>query len=158
MQPPQAIRKILVPTDFSTCADHALRYALELARPLGATIELCHASVPVDYQVLNLVSPAMQVAAASLVQQMEQMFEAARHELDELVARYRDAGVPLSGTTLEGEPDEAIVRRAREGGADLIVIGSHGRRGLSRALLGSVAERVMRHAPCPVLVVHPPAK
>lgn len=150
------IRKILVPTDFSACAEEALDYALELARALGASVEVCHCGPTPDYHVPALVSPAMRTAAADLVAQLAAMTEASRHELDDLIARRSaTAGAPLSGCSVDGDPDEGITRRAAEGGADLIVIGSHGRRGLSRVLLGSVTERVVRHAPCPVLVVHP---
>ena len=151
------IRKILVPTDFSACADEAIEYALDLARVLGAGVELCHCGPVPDYHVPALVSPAMRTAATDLVAQLEQMVLAARHELDDLIARKQQTagGVPLSGVTVDGVPDEGIVRQAGEGGADLIVMGSHGRRGLSRVILGSVTERVVRHAPCPVLVVHP---
>jgi nucleotide-binding universal stress UspA family protein len=85
------------------------------------------------------------------------MVEAARHEMDALILRKADAGVPISSRLVEGYPDEGVLREAKEWQADLIVIGSHGRRGLSHVLLGSVAEKVIRHASCPVLVVHPKA-
>lgn len=153
----RAIRKILVPTDFSTCAEYALRYAVDMARALGAEVRICHASARPDYQVPNLVSPAMAAAAASMVDQLQQVFAAAEHEVQDLVDRHRGDGVPISGTNADGEIDEAITHEAKAWGADMIVIGSHGRRGVSRILLGSVAERVVRHAPCPVLVVHPKA-
>ncbi len=148
--------RILVPTDFSTCAEVAVDYALELGRALHAEVRLCHCGTMPDYQVPSLVSPAMRTAATSLVNQLAQMFDAARHEMDHLVERKQGHGVVLSVAFVEGYPDEGIVKHAKEWGADLVVIGSHGRRGLSRILLGSVTERVVRHAPCPVLVVHPP--
>ncbi|MCS6913370.1 MAG: universal stress protein [Myxococcales bacterium] len=155
MPPRLPIRKILVPTDFSACADQALEYGLGLARTLGASIELCHCAPAPDYHVPALVSPAMRVAATDLVAQLAQMQHAAQQELQQRVERHRGEGVPLSWCTLEGVPDESICQHARQSGCDLIVLGSHGRRGLSRVLLGSIAERVVRFAPCPVLVVHP---
>src|SRR5258707_221616 len=87
----------------------------------------------------SLRSPAMRAAATGLVQQLTHMVEAARHEMDSLRERKAKAaeGVVLSGVLIEGYPDEGIVRRSNEWEADLIVIGSHGRRGFSHALLGS---------------------
>lgn len=152
------IKKILVPTDFSACADQALQYALGLARTLGAEVQIVHCATTPDYQIPNLVSPAMSAAAANMVEQLRRLYEAAQQEMAELVARNQDKGVAISGLNVDGPPDEGIVRQATSWGADVIIIGSHGRRGVSRVLLGSVAERVVRHAPCPVLVVHPPKK
>lgn len=148
------IRRILVPTDFSACAAAALDYAVALARPLGAEIHVCHCSTLPDYDVANQVSPSMRAAATGLVQQLGELFKHSREEMAQVLDHHRGQGVTLSDSYVEGYPDEGIVQRAREWGADLIVIGSHGRKGLSRALLGSVAEHVLRHAPCPVLVVH----
>lgn len=152
--PVPSFKRILVPTDFSACAEQALDYAIGLARALGAEIQLCHCGPMPDYHIPGLVSPGMREAAASLVAQISTMVEAAQHEMDALVQRKVTPGVSLTGTLIEGYPDEGIARRATEWSADLIVIGSHGRRGLSHVLLGSAAERVLRSAPCPVLVVH----
>lgn len=152
------IRHILVPTDFSACAEVALDYALRLAQPLHASVELCHVGPQPDYAVAQLVSPGMRIAALGLVDQLRVLFEAARKEMDDLLQRKAVGGVALTSSFIEGFPDEGIVMRARQTRADLIVIGSHGRRGLSRVLLGSITERVLRLAPCPVLVVHNPAE
>lgn len=151
---PAPIRKILVPTDFSASSERALDYAMDLARALGAEIHLCHVGPLPDYEVPVLVSPGMQAAAKSLVDHLAALFQATRHEMDELRERKKGQGVELSDSFVEGYPDDGIVTRAKEWGAHLIVMGSHGRRGLTRVLLGSVAERVIRAAPCPVLVVH----
>lgn len=156
-EPVHEIRRILVPTDFSPCAEVAVDYALRLAAPLGASVELCHVGPRPDYAIAQLVSPGMRTAALGLVDQLRVLFDAARKEMDDLRKRKQAAGVPLTTSFVEGFPDEGIVERARAISADLIVIGSHGRRGLSRVLLGSITERVLRLSPCPILVVHGPA-
>ena len=152
-----AFARILVPTDFSPCAEYAVDYALDLAAALGASVELCHVGTRPDYNVTRLVSPGMRTAAEGLVEQLRALYEAARHEMDALIARKARPGLTIGASFVEGLPDEGIIARAQALPADLIVIGSHGRRGLSRVLLGSIAERVLHTAPCPVLVVHQPA-
>jgi hypothetical protein len=82
----------------------------------------------------------------------------AQQAVDAEVQRMQTLGPAVEGRLLEGRPDEAIVRAAEEAGADLIILGSHGRTGLAKVLLGSVAERVIGQAPCPVLVVKPARK
>lgn len=140
-------RKILVPTDFSGYADDALEYAATLAAHLDATIHLVHA---ISVGMAGL--PEVGVAYGAIM--METTTKEAQHALDALVARYRDR-VSLAPTCIEiGDPREVIDRVAETIGADLIVMGTHGRRGVRRMLLGSVAETVVRSAPCPVLTVH----
>jgi nucleotide-binding universal stress UspA family protein len=146
-------RTILVATDFSEQADHALEYAAELGRQLDATIHLVHSII-----VPVLGVPEMGVAYGSMM--IELQTKKAQNALDACAARYRDR-VSLAPTRLEiGDAREVIDRVAVEIGADLIVMGTHGRRGVRRMLLGSVAESVVRSAPCPVLTVRPkrPAK
>jgi len=138
-------RTILVATDFSESADHALAQAVELAARLDATIHLVHAiSTPA------MGVPEMGMAYSAMT--IESMSDAAQTHLNERVARYRDR-VTLAPARLEvGDAREIIDRVADQIGADLIVMGTHGRRGLRRALLGSLAETVVRKAPCPVLI------
>jgi len=140
-------RTILVPTDFSEYADHALAYAVNLAAQLDATIHLVHAiSVPAAG------IPELGVAYSSLM--MESTTKEAQRELDERATLYRDR-VSLGPVRVEvGDARDVIDQVAKTIGADLIVMGTHGRRGLRRMLLGSVAETVVRSAPCPVLTVH----
>src|SRR5262245_55804114 len=128
-------KTILVATDFSEHADHALEYAAELAARLDATIHLVHAIM-----IPPMGVPEMGVAdGAMAVQSMTQQAQAA---LDARVARHRDR-VALAPTRLEvGDAREVIDGTAEVIGADLIVMGTHGRRGLRRMLLGSVAESV----------------
>jgi nucleotide-binding universal stress UspA family protein len=141
-------RTILVATDFSEQADHALEYAAKLAAQLDAKIHLVHAiSVPA------MGVSEMGVAYSSMM--IESQTRAAQAALDALAARYRDR-VSLAPTRLEvGDARDAIDLVAEQIGADLIVMGTHGRRGVKRLLLGSVAEAVVRSAPCPVLTVRP---
>ena len=151
----QAPRRILVPTDFSPASEKALDYALRLAQKLSADLCLCHCAPQPDYEVAGLVSPGMRTAAAAFIEKAMEMAIAARIELADLAARKLDFGVPIMTEMLEGRAADAIVRLARQWGADLIVIGSRSRPGIRHVLLGSVAEKVVRAAACPVLVVHP---
>jgi len=151
-QPP---RRILVSTDFSPASGKALDYALSLAQKLSASVILCHCAPQPDYEVAGLVSPGMRTAAAAFIEKAMEMAIAARIELEELAVRKRDYGVAITTEMLEGRPADAIVLLARRSGAELIVIGSRSRPGIRHLLLGSVAEKVVRAAPCPVLVVHP---
>ena len=139
-----AIRKILVTVDSEPVAAHAADVGAELARSLGAEIAFVH-----------VVDPAFAYPADTGVPPKELM-DLAKQEAKKLVSEFRQRLAPQS-IALEfiqvGGPAAEIVKAAKEWPADLIVIGSHGRGGIKRALLGSVAEGVMRHAPCPVLVV-----
>jgi nucleotide-binding universal stress UspA family protein len=141
--------RILVPVDFSPQSDAALEYAIDLARRLDGRIVLAHVfSVPAfAFPDASIPMPAQTVVEVQ---------NASRTQLAKLEERVRQAGVGVSSCLLEGAPFVEIVRAARGEQADLIVMGTHGRSGLRHALLGSVAEKVVRKAPCPVLVVRPP--
>ncbi|MFO0906213.1 MAG: universal stress protein [Pirellulales bacterium] len=134
---------ILVPTDFSTFSDAAVRLATILARDSGARILLLHVAEP---------RPAYTVAGvyASLPAGGNE-FSAENEQLQKVTLP--DPAVPLERRFAVGSPAEAIVQIAREEQADMIVLGTHGRTGLARLLLGSIAEAVLRHAECPVLTV-----
>lgn len=148
-------RRILVPTDFSAASERALDYALELGKKLSASLQLCHCALQPDYELADLVSPGMRTAAAALIEKAMAIADAAHAELDALAARKSAQGVPIAAVMLSGRPADAIVAAARQWGANLIVIGSRSRPGVRHVLLGSVAEKVVRAASCPVLVVHP---
>jgi nucleotide-binding universal stress UspA family protein len=139
---PLNLRKILVPVDFSECSRKALHYATALAKQSQAEILLLH--------VLEMPPVPVQAFEAGFAEGTPE--ESAANELSEWQAQ---AGSPAPVKTLvcSGSASPEIVRTADENNMDLIVIGSHGRTGLARLLLGSTAERVVRHAPCPVLVV-----
>lgn len=139
-------RTFLVPTDFSEHADHALAYAVSLAAQLDAKIHLVHAIVlPVG------VLPEIGLAFGAVG--MQTTTTDAQEAIDVRVAQYRDR-VSFAPPVIEvGDAREVVDRIAGNIGADLIVMGTHGRRGLRQMLLGSVAESVVRSAPCPVLTV-----
>lgn len=137
-----------MPHDFSETADAALATALELAEKMHARVTILHA-----YEVPTYVFPESVVATADLVGQVRGAAEEALAGIKERATR---PGVPLDTLLRQGVAWSEIVRAAKELGTDLVVMGTHGRRGISRALIGSVAEKVVRTAPCPVLTVHGP--
>jgi nucleotide-binding universal stress UspA family protein len=139
-------KQILVPTDFSDSAEHAVDYAFELARALGGKVHLLHVwAIP--------PAPDSLVLTGNVIDDVAQ---AAQAGLDASVAKRKNLP-ELGEVVLQlGDPREIIVATARKLSADLIVMGTHGRRGFKRFILGSVAESVLRTAPCPVLAVRPP--
>jgi nucleotide-binding universal stress UspA family protein len=143
-----AIRKILVATDLSPCSQVAADRAVALAAQLGATVTLLHAYPSPLYPLGDggLVLPAPEVVG--------QIAENARKDLEPERARVSGEGVAVDALAVEGPPAATIVETAKTGGYDLIVVGTHGRTGLAHLVIGSVAERVVRAAECPVLTVH----
>jgi nucleotide-binding universal stress UspA family protein len=146
-----ALKRILVPTDFGEASEAALGYARALARLFGASVAVLHV---VDNMLANpagvegyLVYPEMQSA----------LEESARTQLEALVRD--DDRRELGATTVlltSTAPALAIATYAREHGIDLIVMGTHGRGAMAHLMMGSVAERVVRTAPCPVLTLKHP--
>jgi nucleotide-binding universal stress UspA family protein len=139
-------KQILVPTDLGEGAEEALDYAIDLARPFGATIHLVNA---ITMPALGV--PELGVALSGSV--IDDMMDDNLGALERLIDTRRDRaafGAPILKT---GDPRDVITQTAAEIGADLIVMATHGRRGVSRMLLGSVTELVVRTAPCPVLCV-----
>lgn len=142
----QSIRTILVPTDFSEGSQAAIEYARMMAKAFGARIIVMHVIESVTY----LMTESLQwVDVYSRVQ------TAVEPVLAELVDELEQRGVAASSRLVQGAADEDIVAEARKAGVDLIIMGTHGRRGMRHLLTGSVAERVVRTAPCPVLTVRP---
>jgi nucleotide-binding universal stress UspA family protein len=141
---------ILVPTDFSATADRALEVVRTLVRSAGpAEVILAHANfMPRELEALALRGPQ---------RVFDELENAAIELLGKRLAELEAAGVPARQIHENGPPDEVILSLARREHADLIVIGTHGRTALPHVLLGSIAERVLRQAPCPVMTV-PPAK
>ena len=139
--------RILHPTDFSPASRPAFAKAMQLAKKNRSELVIAHVLAPVVPTVDGYLTPQM----------YEEIETAARRygkkHLDALVARARKAGVRARGLLLDGLVHERIVRAARAQGAEMIVIGTHGRTGFARFLLGSVASRVVSHATCPVLTV-----
>ncbi len=147
-------RRILVPVDFTEVSTHALDWAIELAASVGASVTVLHSyAIPIIGFPDGALIPTPQVAT--------DLGEAARVGLEAVVKERRGGKVPLETVLREGEAWEEIVNVADEMDADLIVIGTHGRHGLARALLGSVAEHVVRTSHRPVLTLSaaaPPKK
>ncbi|MFO0679318.1 MAG: universal stress protein [Polyangiaceae bacterium] len=144
-------RSILVPTDFSSAASVAADYAVNLAKELGAKVALLHV-----YEVPVLGFPeAPLVATPDMVANIVKTTQGA---LDVLAKRYEDRGVTVTTFLKNGDAREIIHAVAEEVGADLLVMGTHGRRGISRALLGSVTEEVIRTSSRPVLTLRVPDK
>ncbi|WP_406699697.1 universal stress protein [Singulisphaera sp. Ch08] len=142
------IRSILAPTDFSKHAEKAVRYACLLAERLGAEIHLLH--------VLSDIVPVGPDPMLTPVLPPEYYTEAKEQALAALSKTLQpDWGHPPAVKTSAcwGEPVEEIVTYARDEAIDLIVVATHGRTGLKHVLLGSVAERIVREAPCPVLTI-----
>jgi universal stress protein A len=139
-------KNILVPTDLSPHAEAAFDYACELAQKLDATVHLVNViGIP------TLGVPELGVAVTSTM--IDSMISDNQKALDELVTRQRP-GVRMGQVLMKtGDARDMIDEAAKEIGADLIVMGTHGRRGVTRALLGSIAESVVRTAPCPVLTI-----
>jgi nucleotide-binding universal stress UspA family protein len=143
-----SLKRILVPHDFSETAQAALDYALDLAEKVGASVTVVHA-----YEYPMLTYPEGPAVTAELMRQVQ---GAAAGALDAVVSRAKRPAVAVDGALREGPAWSEILAAADHAKADLIVVGTHGRRGLSRALLGSVAEKLVRASPCPVLTVHGP--
>lgn len=137
------IKRVLVPSDFSTFSARALEQAVALARWYEARLTVLHV-VP---QPLALHGDGVPIAQSLSTR------EAAAAELSRFVEPASAARVPVETAVSEGEPVREILRRASEGRADLLVMGTHGRGGFERWVLGSVTEKVLRKAPCPVLTV-----
>jgi nucleotide-binding universal stress UspA family protein len=143
-------RRILVPIDFTEVSTHALDWGIELAASVGASVTVMHSyAIPIAGFPDGALVPTPSIAAA--------LREGAQKALEAAVQGRRGGAVPLETVLREGEAWEAIVTVADEIDADLIVVGTHGRHGLARALLGSVAEHVVRTAHRPVLTLSVPA-
>lgn len=140
------IKRILVPLDFSDCSRKALRYALALARQHSASLDLLYV-VPTPPYGSGEYGP---VDFGHLQEELE---ETAERELRKTITEEIVDSVPAGAIVRTGAAAREIIDVARGVPSDLIIISTHGRGGLKHVLLGSVAEQVVRHAPCPVLVV-----
>jgi universal stress protein A len=149
-----AVTRILVPIDFSPSARAALEYASFLSGKLGAAIEVLHVWEPPGY-----VGP--DALALLPVGSGQPGWEQTRTEVQREVETLLGRGARPSTMSIRvesGEPSDKILEIARDGRADLIVMGTHGRTGLARLLIGSVAEAVLRRSVCPVLTLRVPTK
>jgi universal stress protein A len=142
------IRKVMVASDFSSASRGAFARAVELAKANRATLLVTHAvTLPPPTLGGEYIPPQTwdRIEAATRA--------AAKKQIGALVAKARRAGVRAAGLIMAGSPHEVIVRAARSKRVDVLVLGTHGRTGLPRFFLGSVAARVLATAPCPVLTV-----
>ena len=144
---PLEFRKILVPLDFSEASRLGLEYALSFAQKFHATLVLFHAVV-VSGLVLSSRYTAVQLPTLIATQQ-----DHAKREMEELRKVISQRGGAVEVKIVVGSPVEQIAKQVARAGVDVIITSTHGRSGLSRAFIGSTAERIVRYATCPVLVV-----
>jgi nucleotide-binding universal stress UspA family protein len=142
-------KKICCPIDFSDASRAAMEVAGDLARRFGARLILLHA-----YPIPGYTFPDGSIVASPRM--MQELADQAERHLQQWRAEAEKLGVAGVETAKAiGEPAAEVVAYAKEQGVDLLVVGTHGRTGIEHALMGSVAERVVRRAGCPVLTVHP---
>ncbi len=141
--PDFALKQILVPVDFSECTEKAVAYAVPFARQFGATLTLLHVMEP----------PYLPASEMGVVVEVESA-EEARKQLAALQARLAGS-VRCQTLTRKGSAEHEILEAAKELHSDLMILGTHGRTGVERLLMGSTVERVVRRAGCPILIVRP---
>lgn len=142
------IKRILVPTDFSEPGRKALQYAVEFADRYGAAVDLMH--------VVEAIPAGAMMSYQPLEELRTSMRTAAEDELEKLHSVWSEYSFPVNKVVIDGHPFVEIVRHARQNDVDLIIMGTHGRGAIAHMLLGSVTEKTIRKAPCPVLTVRHP--
>lgn len=143
-------KTILIPTDGSEYSSYAVDYAVRLCTELKAEVVLLSV-VDVHYEMYDVYS---EIHAPVQVEEM--LREQVSKSLDKHAARIQDKGIKVQKVLKIGDVVQEILNVVEDRGIDLIVIGTHGRKGISRFLLGSTTEKLVRSAPCPVLTVRPP--
>lgn len=143
-----SIKHILVPTDFSEQGKTALMYAVAFADQFGAAVELLH--------VLEPVPPGALLSYIPMEEFKKNMREDAGRKMEALHTEWEDYAFPVKRTVVDGHPFVEIIKHAKDGQADMIIMGTHGRGAIAHMMLGSVAEKVVRKATCPVLTVRHP--
>ncbi|MCE9572843.1 MAG: universal stress protein [Deltaproteobacteria bacterium] len=147
-------KTILVPHDFSSCANHAAALARDVARATGARLILAHvAEIPTGLGADTAIVPE---GGGAPIKLRDYALTSASERLEDIAARLRKDDMTVSITVVMGGPVDEILRAATDAGADLIVMGTHGRTGLRHLITGSVTEKVVRHASVPVLTVRVP--
>ncbi len=146
-----APKRLLVPTDFSAYSDNALRHAIDIARQYGAEVFLLHvideSIQQCTYEYCLTDDVMKQIEQESKIRSAEKL----REEIERV--EKNNADVAIEAIIKHGIPYEEILREQEDKKIDLIVIASHGRTGIKRVLIGSVAERVIRAAKCPVMLL-----
>ena len=146
------LKKILCPTDFSENSEYAMKYALTLTALSQAELELLNVVEPIAYpQSTELFEPVLD--EVELTMKMEAAYQ---KQLEDQVAALKEDYPKIIGKLVTGNTFLEIIQAARDDDVDMIVMGTHGRTGLAHVLIGSVAEKVVREAPCPVLTVKHP--
>lgn len=141
------IKKIIVPVDFSKITTKLIDYSTYIAEKLSATIHFIHA--------VTYVSGDAMIGAPFAVEYEERMLTDAQTKMSNLLEDNREKSPGCTGEVVIGDPVDIIVKTATEKEVGLIIIGTHGTKGLEKILLGSVTERVLKRAPCPVLTMNP---
>ena len=142
-----ALKNVLVASDFSDCSDAAVRHAENVAEAFGATLHLLHVVTEPLHEMWASYAPG-----ADFLNGVHMLEEQARKRLEARALTLADT--PAVINTVWGDPSQEIIKYAADRGIDLIVCGTHGRTGLDHVVMGSVAERLVRSAPCPVMTVH----
>lgn len=142
------LKNILVPTDFSEASESALRYGVALAEAFSATLHVLHV---LEEPVVTAMAP--EAYAMSLPGLLDELEKRAQDRLDGLLTAEQRAKYRAKLVSERGSPFVEIVRYAKTNDIDLLVMGTHGRGAIAHMLMGSVAEKVVRKAPCPVLTV-----
>jgi nucleotide-binding universal stress UspA family protein len=149
--------KILSPTDFSDDSKHALSYTIELAQKFGSEVVVMHVDQPLAPVMVGDLSPGLDMGTVNRIAEEQRLM--ALKELDQVITRLREVGLKARSLMRVGAPFLEIIHAAQAEAVDLIVMGTHGRTGLAHVLMGSVAERVVNKASCPVLTIrHPDRK
>jgi nucleotide-binding universal stress UspA family protein len=143
-----APKRILHPTNFSDCSEHAFRFAVDVAQQYQATLIVLHVVESLGAENVTYGEARSQLEPETYRQRL----------MDEVrqIAPPAGSSIPMEHFLLEGEAAEQIDRFALENKIDLIVMGTHGRTGLSRLLAGSISEQTLRRTPCPMLIVRLP--
>ena len=142
---------ILVPIDFSEYADQALEYAIALGKPLQAHLTVLHIIHLTPWAIGDVVSSFPGTFLEEVETEAQRLMQAS-------LGRVHDASLQGETVIVYGVPFQIIIETAKDKNVDLIVMGTHGRTGLTHTLIGSVAEKVVRLAPCPVLVTRDTAE
>jgi nucleotide-binding universal stress UspA family protein len=140
------IKKILIPTDGSDCSLHAAEFGIYLAKAFTAEVIIIYV---IDTVILEEIAKTTEKTVVE-----RELKEKGESYLNYVTSLAEKEGLKAESVLSKGEPHDQIVRFAKSLGVNLIVMGTYGRRGADRILIGSVAERVIEYAPCPVLVVH----
>ncbi len=146
-----AIQHILVPVDYSSCSRAALHFAVDLAGKYQASLDIVHVWDRPSYVSDVIMTTSEAVSGKSLIAMIQ---ENAQRDLDEFLKGVElGSGSAAKGRLISGDPASALLHELKQGHHDLVIVGTHGRTGLSHVLLGSVAEKLARLSPVPVLTV-----